>query len=220
MIPSDALLASLCGAIYKPTALIGEWDYFDLGEDDGVCWALKRLSGYDAIVLRGSITAEDWIRDFRAAALPSRIGWVHDGFYAGMEHMWHDARSLLKQPVIVTGHSLGAARASILTALMVSDGEPPAERVVFGEPRPGLESHAAITRKVTGRSYCNGYAGHSDTVCSVPFSLPGLEFTRATPLIPVSAPPLPNDNWGLFAFHHIELYEAATSALAIQENIL
>jgi hypothetical protein len=46
-----------------------------------------------------------------------------------MEHVWSEARPLISQPVIVTGHSLGAARADVMCGLMVADGAPAAERV-------------------------------------------------------------------------------------------
>ncbi|MGY3081997.1 hypothetical protein ACVWZZ_008405 [Bradyrhizobium sp. LM6.10] len=52
--PNDALIASFCGMIYHPLALV-KFDHFDAGEDDGVCWALKRLPGFDVVVLRGSV---------------------------------------------------------------------------------------------------------------------------------------------------------------------
>src|SRR5258708_6502676 len=155
MMPSDALIASYCGMIYKPTALF-DFDHFDAGLDDGVCWALKKLHGFDLIVFRGSITLQDWIADFRALAVPSRIGHVHVGFYAGMEHVWKDLRPLISQPAIVAGHSLGAARADVMTALMTVDGAPPAARVVFGEPKPGLLDFAGIIKAIPARSYRNG----------------------------------------------------------------
>jgi surfactin synthase thioesterase subunit len=46
-----------------------------------------------------------------------------------MEHVWSEARPPISQPVIVTGHSLGAARADVICRLMVPDGAPPAERM-------------------------------------------------------------------------------------------
>src|ERR1700688_4527599 len=85
---TDAALASLCGLIYSPTAVIGDWDHIDLGADDGIYWAIKKLDGYDVIVFRGSITLQDWIDDLRAAPIPTRIGHVHAGFYVDMEKVW------------------------------------------------------------------------------------------------------------------------------------
>ena len=52
MMPSDAVLAALCASIYGITAPVG-FEHFDPGNDDGVCWALKRLPGFDVVVFRG-----------------------------------------------------------------------------------------------------------------------------------------------------------------------
>jgi hypothetical protein len=215
MIPTDALIASYCNAIYSPTAVIGDWDRFDAGLDDGVCLAVKKLPGFDLVVFRGSITAQDWIADFNALPIPSRIGHVHAGFFAGMEQAWAELRPLLMQPVIVSGHSLGAARAAVLCALMVKDGAAPAARVVFGEPKPGLIDLATLIKDVPARSYRNGDTLHHDLVTDVPFSLPPFEYVHPTPIVPVCAEPTGDlfQRYGAFAYHHMPLYQAALAAL-------
>lgn len=213
-IPSDADLAALCGAIYDTMSGTG-FDHFDLGADDGICWAIKRLADVDVIVFRGSKTGLDWIRDFRAIDYITRVGHVHLGFYDGMEHMWMECKPLLERPVIVTGHSLGAARASILTALMVADGHQPIARVVFGEPKPGFVDLAQVVNRVPGRSYRNGDERHHDLVTDVPLSIPPLQYVHPTPVIPVCARPEGDlfSRLGVLAWHHIPLYEAALRAV-------
>jgi hypothetical protein len=104
MMPTDADCAALCAAIYNTTSGT-DFDHFDLGDDDGICWALKRLDGFDVVVPRGSQTELDWLRDLEAFTIPTRIGHVHAGFFEGMEHMWAGLRPLLEQPVVVIGHS-------------------------------------------------------------------------------------------------------------------
>lgn len=218
--PSDALIASICGAIYKPTALIDEWAHIDAGLDDGVFWAIKRLSGCDVVCFRGSITLQDWIRDVRAMAVPTRVGHAHAGFYAGMENVWTEARPLIQQPVIVCGHSLGAARAAVMTALMLADGAPPLARVVFGEPKPGLLDFAQFVKDVPARSYRNGDAKHHDLVCDVPLSFPPLQYVHPTPIVPVNCPPEGSlfEKLGAFAWHHISNYETALAVLHDREK--
>ena len=215
--PSDADCAALCAAIYATAAPIA-FDHFDLGSDDGVCWALKRCDGADVVVLRGSVTAQDWFRDAEAFTIATRAGRVHDGFHRGMEHMWADVKPLLDQPVIVTGHSLGAARAAILTAFMICDGKSPAARVVFGEPKPGLVDHAQIVKTVPGRSYRNGDGLHHDVIADLPFSIPPMQYVHPTPIIPVCERPTGDlfERLGAFAYHHIELYQAALQKLQAQ----
>jgi hypothetical protein len=214
MIPDDRLIVSLCQAIYSPTALIDQWARFDAGLDDGVCYGLRKLDGFDVVVFRGSITAQDWIRDLHAEIIPTRIGHVHEGFFAGMEHVWSELRPLLTQPVIVAGHSLGAGRAAILCGLMVKDGAAPIRRVVCGEPKPGLIDLAQLIKGIPAASYRNGDAVHHDLVTDVPFSLPPLEYVHPTPIVVVCAEPSGSlfERLGAFAYHHIELYVAAVAA--------
>lgn len=211
--PTDAALAALCAQIYQPTAIVVGFDYYDAGMDDEVCWALKRFPGFDVVVFRGSLTLQDWICDFRALAMPTRIGHVHAGFYSGMEKMWAEAKPMLTQPVIVTGHSLGAARADVLAGLMVADVGAPISRVVMGEPKPGLLDFA-MRLPPGGRSYRNGDATHHDLVTDLPLTFPPEEYVHPTAIIPVHAEPSADDfaHTGIFAWHGAALYVQAITA--------
>ncbi len=214
-VPSDAQIANYCAMIYEPNAVIS-FDHFDAGIDDGVCWALKKLPGFDLIIFRGSITFQDWWRDLMAAiAIPSRIGTVDVGFYSGMEKVWPEALPMISQPVIVSGHSLGAARADLLVALMTVDGKPPISRVVFGEPKPGLVDLATIIEDIPASSYRNGDRTHHDIVTDVPSTFPPVQRVHPTPIVPVSEEPTGGlfATWGIFAYHHITLYETAVATL-------
>lgn len=221
MLPTDADLVNLCSLIYSPTAVTGDWDYLDLGPDDGICLALKKLDGCDVIVFRGSITVRDWVDDIMVlpigsiGPLKTVMGNVHAGFYAGMPKVWAELKPLITQPVVVTGHSLGASRADILCGLMIADGTPPVLRVVFGEPKPGLMDFAAYIAKVPGRSYRNGNDRDHDVVTDVPMLFPPLQFVHPTPIVVVTAAPTGDlfSRYGLFSWHHIQLYQAAITAL-------
>ena len=215
---TDRDIAALCSAIYAyPGDPPPSWDHFDAGLDDGVCWALKKLPGADVIVLRGSVTFQDWLRDLRGDPIMTPLGFVHAGFHAGMIPMWLEAKAMLSQPAIVSGHSLGAARAGILAGLMTLDKVTPKARIVFGEPKPGYLELAKIIEATPGRSYRNGDATHHDLVTDVPFSFPPLQYVHPTPIIPVTAVPGPDifATLGVFAWHHAPLYAAATPATPI-----
>lgn len=214
---SDARAAGLCCALYEPSP-VNPFAVIDDGADDGICWALAREGDCDVIVLRGSVTLRDWLRDVLALTLPytsRRMGPVHPGFYLGLDNCWSDIAKVLRPdaPVVVTGHSLGAGRAAILTALMIDAGRAPAARIVFGEPKPGFAQLATYISTVPGRSYRNGDDRHHDLVTEMPFSFPPEDYEHASPLIKVCAPPPPDHSWGIFAYHHIELYLAAVSAI-------
>jgi hypothetical protein len=91
------------------------------------------------------------------------------------------------------------------------------KRVVFGEPKPGEQQFAGFLSALDQSvSYCNrvGPLQH-DRVTDVPFTVPklGLNFVHPTALQFVSAPPAPNDTWGLFAEHHMALYAQGAASL-------
>lgn len=211
-LPNDVDLVNLAAAIYDSTS---KWDYYDNGDDDNVCVALKKFTGYDVVVFRGSIVVHDWLDDFYAIPAPTRIGMLHSGFYENMEKIWSELKPLLTHPVLVTGHSLGAARASILCGLMKVDGPAPVRRAVFGEPRPGMADFAKIIAEIPGASYRNTSKRFHDVVTDLPLKLlPPFNFIHPTDLVDVSCPPTGSifNKVGLFAYHHIELYQTALAA--------
>jgi hypothetical protein len=185
--------------------------------DDGVCVGLRRRGDDDLVVFRGSTTVEDWARDFlavpHACIRHPQLGDVHAGFMLGMDEAFVRLLPLLRMSVYVTRHSLGAARATLFCGLLVAAGRPPAARVVFGEPRSGCGSLTTLLAGVPGRSYRNTGGGRHDLVTDVPTEPP---FSRVSRLMDVFAQPRPSDPWGIFAYHHIQLYEAALAAAGVE----
>lgn len=89
------------------------------------------------------------------------------------------------------------------------------KRVVFGEPNPGFSQFAGIVAKLpVSVGYCNKDAGGHDRITDVPFAVPllGLDFVHPPAFSFVSAPPPADDEWGVFAYHHVQLYEAGVLA--------
>jgi len=210
-LPTDAELVNLAAAIYHDG---GQWDYFDPGFDDEICVAIKKLDGCDVVVFRGSIVFHDWVVDFRADPIKTTVGTVHSGFHADMPKAWAELKPKLTQPVIVTGHSLGAARADILCGLMALDGVLPARRVVFGEPRPGMADFAKLIAEIPAVSYRNIGLVRHDYVTDVPLKLlPPFNFVHPTELTSVPVKLTANfiDKCSLFAYHHIELYQTSVA---------
>jgi hypothetical protein len=94
---------------------------------------------------------------------------------------------------------------------------PTVRRIVFGEPKPGEKQFAGLLSKLDESvSYCNrvGDLQH-DRVTDLPFAVPALDlnFIHPTDLSFVSGPPPANDDWGVFAEHHMVLYDAGIHAL-------
>lgn len=207
--PSDLDLCRLVDALYNDPA--APWDALFLPEaDDGVCCALRRIGEDDVVVFRGSETVQDWLRDFFAVphqpTSHPQLGDVHAGFMAGMDDAASHLLPLLRKSVTVTGHSLGAARATLFAGLLAAAGKPPRARVVFGEPRSGCARLTELLADVPGRSWRTAGAGRHDLVTDVPTDPP---FGRVTALTDIFALPQAGDPWGIFSYHHIQLYQAA-----------
>ncbi|QXX74217.1 hypothetical protein [Methylovirgula sp. HY1] len=245
-IPSDAEIAALVIGLYAyPGYAPVAWDHLEQPEqDDGICWSLKRVGQIDVVVLRGSMTPQDWFRDldaladpfpsklhriedwlhyvgFALDAIPTRhafLGPVHPGFLAGMEDAWAAMLPMLGANVVVAGHSLGAARSAILTGLMVHDGHPPLACVSFGQPRPGFPALAELIAGVPQRSYQNGTTDRVlvDMITEVPLAIGAEDYVHPRPLIPVCEPPSTASITarGIFAWHGMALYLRAVERLA------
>jgi hypothetical protein len=208
--------ATLCYSLYQyPDCAVVSWDYKDDGSgSDGVYWAAVRLNGILWCVLRGSVTQQDWQRDFYDWVDPflhDDLGTIHPGFYKGLPLVRDRLLSLAKpdEPIGVTGHSLGAGRASLLTGLLCVAGRAPVQRIVFGEPHSGGETLAKVVEDVEGPSYRADGGQNStwedvDEVTRVP-----PWFNTPTVRTDVTVTPPANDPWGVFKYHHMSGYSKA-----------
>lgn len=212
--------AALNLAIYGLAPAPVTWDHIDDGlNDDGVYWAIKIIDGIYVVVFRGSDSTIDWLRDLLAIAFkpwhaPS-FGPVHMGFYLGMTRVWAELKTQVRPSdrVVLTGHSLGAARTPILAAEMLVDGFAPTGRVCFGEPRVGFQQFADFVAEVPTWSYRNTdggltHEGH-DGVTGVPFYLPPAEYVPQSKLIDLTVTPASSFLPDFFRFHHMPLYYGA-----------
>jgi Lipase (class 3) len=212
-------IAKLCLAIYEEQQTI-DWDQIEL-PPDGIAFGIKNFDAATAVVFRGSVTAIDWLRDSESIADPLEhdgLGPVHPGFFQGLSELWDRLKpALASKHYIIAGHSLGAARASLFTGLMVLDKRPPVRRLCFGEPRPGFPQAATIIATARVRSFCNGNGRAHDLVTDVPFTTWIEDYVHPTPLIPVCAPPTDDDVRRdiLFAWHAMMLYASVTPPVPI-----
>lgn len=106
---------------------------------------LVQMAAVQVLVFRGTEASKffsgsgwrDVIRDIRI--LPwydKRTGWSHSGFLKGARGVV-DQIQLRDKPVIVTGHSLGAAISLLAGLILHADGHHVLEWVGFGCPRTG-----------------------------------------------------------------------------------
>ncbi len=179
-------------------------DWWKLSEANGVYVALRQTGAGTIVCFRGSVTMQDWERDFEG--LPKHhpvLGMVHDGFLQGMDDAGSWVATMLPTgPYAIAGHSLGAARALVLAGLLTAAERAPERVLALGCPRPGFRQLSDIINAGGYPVMCvrNG----PDPVAEVPIVLPDFPYCKPVPDTKVSEPPPePHD---IFAWHHCPLY--------------
>lgn len=204
-------LAQLCIDIYDNSKWSTNFKYVII--IDGVCYGLVIVDDVYIIVFRGSKDLIDWRRDLDTFAKPilCAIGLVHPGFYRGLPNVWDSIKAKIPKDTKwgITAHSLGAAHAAGLTALAILDGRSPDFVVKFGEPKFGFQKFVDFIKPVNTISYRNGDEYHHDLITDVPYAVPalGLDYVRSTPFTVITAPS-PKSDYGVFSWHHIDLYHS------------
>ncbi|HIG27528.1 MAG TPA: lipase family protein [Verrucomicrobiales bacterium] len=88
------------------------------------------------LVFRGTNEPTDWITNFNAFLKPWKSGGlVHEGFMNAFLQIWPDIEEVIRgvdHPIYYTGHSLGAALATLAASSL-----PPNVLYTFGSPRVG-----------------------------------------------------------------------------------
>jgi pimeloyl-ACP methyl ester carboxylesterase len=209
---TDSDLCNLCAACYTDPS---QFDTIISHQDKDAVWiGVKKYPNIMVAVCRGSITFLDWWHDFMRVALmvhDDDLGMVHPGFLIGIRSALSVLEPMIDKPLIITGHSLGAAHAFLLAALHILHGGTVVKITTFGPPRPGNWRVRTLLAQTPGSSYRNG----TDPVAEVPFDIPEIErYVEPFGLIPVNAPPPAGHEWGdILAWHHIQQYRTAMAKL-------
>jgi triacylglycerol lipase len=116
--------------------------------------------GLRIVALRGSSEDKDWLNNSREGTVsggPMNLpGFVHDGFSRQFREGLPLVTEALAQvgdpadPVWVTGHSLGAALATLMGVRLTRDGLPVKGVVTFAGPRAGDTTFAAEAKALLG----------------------------------------------------------------------
>lgn len=195
----------------------GNFDHiFDGTGTDGVYCGIKYINGNTLVVYRGSITFEDWAKDFftipHEIISHPKLGDLHAGFALGSTKMIDKIIPLIRGEVILTGHSLGAAQAPIGAGLLVDAGIIPKAVITFAAPKPGYIQLANLLEPI---KEIREYVNMNDLVTHVPFTLIAFSFTHIRyPAIQLNVPTTKDDPWGVLGEHHHELYLEGTSKLS------
>jgi pimeloyl-ACP methyl ester carboxylesterase len=200
---SDTNLVETIAALYAP-----DGRFQRVETTAGITWGLSRNYGAQLLVFRGSVTAEDWLRDLESeasrvvAGYPS-LGPVPYGFGEGLLDAYKAVNAALAPNVslYVLGHSLGAARAAAIAGMLVLNNKLVERLVLCGCPKPGMIALKTLLSPVPCVNYRNG----RDPVPDLPVPLPPLlEWRAVAPLTLLNVPP--PDPSDAMAWHHIALY--------------
>lgn len=118
----------------------------------------------------------DWVRNAEFGPVSGELGGhVHSGHRRALSEVWSEIEPVVTTadlPVSTTGHSLGAALATLAAARIVESGHPVEVVHTFGQPRIGKRdfrsAYDAQLGDVTFR-----FVNHIDLVTRVPFLLQG-----------------------------------------------
>jgi endonuclease G, mitochondrial len=137
--------------------------------DDTQCFVASTASAI-LVAFRGSESTGDWMANLNAFALARRYGTVHRGFYGQFLAVQSRLESLLRRltgrPILVTGHSLGGALATIAAAEW--QGRFPVDGVyTFGQPAVGRGAFQPFMARNYGARFFR-FVNNNDIVPRVP----------------------------------------------------
>lgn len=128
------------------------------------------------MAFRGTQEAADWLANAKFLPSKNELGVkVHTGFVDALDEVWAEIEPLVVNagvPVTVTGHSLGAALASLAAIRLTAAGHDVAAVYTYGQPRTGHSSFARLYDSTLG-SITHRIVNHVDLVTRVPLLLQG-----------------------------------------------
>jgi endonuclease G len=110
------------------------------------------------LAFRGTAGVADWIRDLTVFSTVVSYGSVHEGFYLGMKQVKREIAAALDRfgardkNLVLTGHSLGGALATIAAAEL-DDQYPIASIYTFGQPAVGKQDFRTFMQRFSSRLY-------------------------------------------------------------------
>lgn len=125
------------------------------------------------ISVRGTDGLADAMTDINIDLVDGVGGQVHDGFNTSASRLWKTVWQAVKnrgnRSLFITGHSLGAGIATILTARLVQQKDEPVNGLyVYGMPRAGNKKFAKNFNSTFGKQTFR-FVNNNDIVTRTPF---------------------------------------------------
>lgn len=176
-------LGESAGLAYQPPEAVKKklktWnlelvEFFDVADTQAFVARTPNADGALILAFRGTESVKDWMTDIDVNLVNGPGGKVHDGFLCALNTIWRPLLRLMdatreKRRLWVTGHSLGAALATLATAkLRIEKAIPVTGLYTFGSPRVGNEDFA---RNFDADFYYQNYrvVNNNDVVPRIPF---------------------------------------------------
>ncbi len=152
---------------------LGEFDFFANKDTQAF------ISGNDDVLLlafRGTEpkSLKDWMTVANVDLISGPGGKVHEGFSTALSCVWSDVWKFIREKrgrraLLITGHSLGAALATLAVAkLRLEKDEPVNGLYTFGHPRTGDKDFAKnFNSDFSSQTF--RYVNNNDIVARVPF---------------------------------------------------
>lgn len=211
-VPTDEELVLCAAATYDPAA---EPHFHDVKQAVRV-FLKTREDGFNIIAVEGTHDPLGWLVNFIGLSIVDQqgiqgdLGFVHAGFYAAAVAAL--PRCILiahRGPYAICGHSLGAAMALLIGALLIDDGLAPEKIAAFAPPRVGGEQFVKIVNAVP----CTAYRYGADPVTEVPVWLPRFPY-RQLSLIQLPGPVIGRfDISARVGCHRVENYVSGVKSL-------
>jgi len=160
---NDNLLAWNCGPACDAVDTMTDVFVVDSGADNDAFVLGGKLNGECTITFRGTSDVSGWMEDLKSAnlvdlptcAFKGKQCKVGDGFLSNYLSLAPFLKGNLsnigcdkQQPLVVTGHSLGAAEGSIAMFDLKSDGYNVVRTYTFGQPRVGDKTYVSAFEQV------------------------------------------------------------------------
>lgn len=167
-------LAQMCELVYSDEMVVIDalhrngYTGFFIDVDDVQCFIAEH-DNYSVIVFRGTDDVSDWVTNLTFRMAEHVYGFVHAGFSRAIDAVFADVKHNLntRKPVFITGHSQGAALASLCAIKLRLSGWDVKAVYAYGQPRVGGHSYKTHYNKLL-KNCTYRIVNNNDTVTRVP----------------------------------------------------